>query len=495
MSKETFKSRSPWWQVVDVLRIYWALLLGNILEWYEYAIFSFLEPYFQSHFFHGSAVSTWLGFSVTFVARPFGGLVLGVVGDIFGRKVSTFLSIFGMMVGTVGQGLLPTYKHGDVAGTIGLVLLVLLRLLQGICTGGEIASVTTYITEVGAKESLCRSMMLVGITCNIGFLLAQSASYGLELLGKENMEDWGWRIPFVIAIIPGTIATLGRRCMPESDEFLEGRARGQAAAQTDESEASESQISDTAKGGTGEACRKMKHLISGLWAKLLVGIGAVVAASVLQYGGLIWCSVLLQKKGTDPPILLAAGITARILSILLVPAVSWLADTQGIAWILFLGSSLLALLGAPLYMVMTTYFNSFEAVVASYGLGYGFIFTFVGMIFFVYVCELFPVEIRNAGVGLSYNIGFCCFGGFAPMIFEAAIEHNTWAPGCLLSLAGLATTASVTVSLLLQRRGKMQLTHIRPEPYFSPCGVPKKVPKKIASSELGIERIIPEVQM
>lgn len=136
---------------------------------------------------------------------------------------------------------------------------------------------------------------------------------------------------------------------------------------------------------------------------------------------------------------------------------------------------MLALLGAPLYMVMTTYFNSFEAVVASYGLGYGFILPFVGMIFSVYVCELFPVEIRNAGVGLSYNTGLCCFGGFAPMIFEAAFEHNTWAPGCLLSLAGLATTASVTVSLLLQRRGKMQLTHIRPEPYFSPCGVPKKV--------------------
>lgn len=472
--------------MVDVLRIYWALLLGNILEWYEYAIFSFLEPYFQSHFFHGSAVSTWLGFAVTFVARPFGGLVLGVVGDIFGRKVSTFLSIFGMMVGTVGQGLLPTYKHGHVAGTIGLVLLVFLRLIQGICTGGEIASVTTYITEVGAKESLCRSMMLVGITCNIGFLLAQSASYGLELLGKENMEDWGWRIPFVIAIIPGTIATLGRRCMPESDEFLEGRARG-PAAQADESEASESQISETVKSGIGargEACGKMKQLISGHWATLLVGIGAVVAVSVLQYGGLIWCSVLLQKKGTDSPILLAAGITARISSILLVPAVSWLADMQGIAWILFLGSSMLALLGTPLYMVMTTYFNSFEAVVASYGLGYGLIFTFIGMIFFVYVCELFPVDVRNAGVGLSYNIGFCCFGGFAPMIFEAAFEHNTWAPGFLLSLAGLTTTASIIVSLLLQRKGKMQLTHIRPEPYFSPCGVPKKVPVKC--EELGI---------
>ena len=224
-SHENGTPLSEWREVLGVLRIYWALLLGNILEWYEFAVFSFLEPHFQSNFFHGSAVSTWLGFAVTFVARPFGGVVLGLVGDIFGRKVSTFLSVFGMMVGTVGQGLLPTYHNGEVAGTIGLILLVFLRWMQGICTGGEIASVMTYITEVGSKRSLCRSMMLVGITGNIGFLLAQSATYGIGLLGEEKMKEWGWRIPFLAALVPGVIATAGRRCMPESQDFLDARAR------------------------------------------------------------------------------------------------------------------------------------------------------------------------------------------------------------------------------------------------------------------------------
>eukprot|EP00438_Fugacium_kawagutii_P005791 Skav203220 [mRNA] locus=scaffold2292:184327:188471:+ [translate_table: standard] len=95
--------------------------------------------------------------------------------------------------------------------------------------------------------------------------------------------------------------------------------------------------------------------------------------------------VLLKKKGTEPGTMLAAGVTARISSILLIPAVAWLGDLQGIAWTLFLGSSMLTLLGVPLFVAMATNFMSFEAVVASYGLGYGFIFTFVGMIFFVYV--------------------------------------------------------------------------------------------------------------
>ncbi|CAK9085654.1 Putative proline/betaine transporter [Durusdinium trenchii] len=95
---------NSWSGVWDVLLIYWALLLGNVLEWYEFAVFSFLEPYIQRHFFHDSAISTWLTFACTFIMRPVGGLALGLLGDLFGRKVSTFVSIFGMMLGTVGQG-------------------------------------------------------------------------------------------------------------------------------------------------------------------------------------------------------------------------------------------------------------------------------------------------------------------------------------------------------------------------------------------------------
>jgi len=157
--------------VWDVLKIYWSLLLGNILEWYEFAIFAFLEPYLQSNFFHGSAITTWLGFASTFLARPFGGLVLGILGDLFGRKVSTFLSILGMLIGTVGQGMVPTYQSGQICGTIGVVLLVVFCILQGICTGGEIAAVSTYITEVGAKRSLARCMVLIGITCTMGLVI------------------------------------------------------------------------------------------------------------------------------------------------------------------------------------------------------------------------------------------------------------------------------------------------------------------------------------
>ena len=110
-----------------------------------------------------------------------------------------------------------------------------------------------------------------------------------------------------------------------------------------------------------------------------------------------------------------------------------------------------------------------------YGVGYGIILAFTGMVYFLYVVELFPVEIRNVGVGMSYNIGFCIFGGFAPLICEASHDVASWAPGCVLLLAGVITASTVLWSLRLQSRGVLCLAHIRVDPYFETsckCRVP-----------------------
>ena len=123
----------------------------------------------------------------------------------------------------------------------------------------------------------------------------------------SHVEEWGWRVPFLVALVPGVIATAGRRCMPESQDFLDARAREFPATlgtpeivpTASEGGSSESQ-SDTRKAPqVREVGSKLSQLIRHQWPALLSGIGVVVAVSVLQYGGLIWCSVLLQKKGTD----------------------------------------------------------------------------------------------------------------------------------------------------------------------------------------------------
>ncbi|CAE8610339.1 unnamed protein product [Polarella glacialis] len=95
------------WDLLHLLKLTWPLLLGNMLEWYEFGVYAYVVPEMQANFFSGSAIETWVGFAVTFVARPFGGFVLGWIADRFGRKISVQLSLGGMIVATVGQGLLP----------------------------------------------------------------------------------------------------------------------------------------------------------------------------------------------------------------------------------------------------------------------------------------------------------------------------------------------------------------------------------------------------
>ena len=154
-------------------------------------------------------------------------------------------------------------------------------------------------------------------------------------------------------------------------------------------------------GAARQAVARIKHLVASQWPALLIGIGSVAGVSVLQYGGFLWGNVFLKKHGASPDHLIAAGVTARMLSVVLAPLVAWLADTVGIGWIQLIGASALTLAGLPLFLVQKWMPDSIGVVLAAYGVGYGTIFALVGMIFFLLVVELFPVEVRNAGVGLS----------------------------------------------------------------------------------------------
>lgn len=439
--------------VVQVVKTYWPLLLGNALEWYEFSLFGYLSPYFQVNFFQDSAVAAWLGFAITFVARPLGGIVLGLVGDVFGRKVSAFVSIFGMLFGTVLQGALPTYQCGEVAGALGLAMLVFLRLLQGISAGGEIASVTTYIIEVGNPRSLASSLVLIPATASLGSFVAQLVTFSLEgLLGDAAMISWGWRLPFLLALLPGLLAALGRRSLSESSSF-------QAAARAEKA----------AGGAAWRAVMKLKELVVDCWPQVLVGLGAVAALAVNLYGGMTWTLVSLKKQGVSSDVRTAAAAVSKCMIWLLVPLVGFIGDQRGAAWVQLVISLTMAIIGMPLLMSIEESVENPKLVILFYGVGFGFLQAFL-MVVALQVVELFPVEVRNAGMGLSYNVGMCIFGGFAPMAFEAAAVTAPWMPPFLLSIGGLITALTTLISLCLRSQGKIQLTHVRHEPYFHYCG-------------------------
>lgn len=454
-----------------VVRLYWPLLLGNILEWYEYSVYAFLETYLEHNFFQGSTVATWAGFGCTFFARPFGGLFLGILGDIHGSRLAAVTSIAGMLIGTVGQGCLPTYQNGNLSGHIGLALLVLLRFVQGLCAGGELATIIAFITEVSPHASLGRCIALIGITGNIGFLAARSIVFASRtLLGEETMFLWGWRLPFVIAVVPGTISLVGRRLLAKAEVKL-GCEDGKSAGNREPSDIAEkarnggvcqAQASKSVVAVMRETCTS--HLLAIVFASLSVSCHAVI-----QYLGLAWTKSYLARHGTGVDVQLMAGMCSRGFMILLGIPVGWLADIYGIGSLMFVGAFAQTILAVPLWIALRSIPSSTAGIVSLYGFGLGSLGALNTTVSFLYIVELFPATVRNVGVGIGWNVGLAIFGGCSPMLAEALLRVSPNAPGLLISSAGALTCVTVISGLFLQRKGILQLAHVRPQPYFYCC--------------------------
>lgn len=455
-----------------ILRVYWSLFLGNIVEWYEFAVYGYLEPYLESCFFRGSAIAAWLGFTVTFLARPLGGMLLGRVGDVLGRRAAVNISIVGMLIGTCGQGLLPTYASGnDTLGLVGIVLLVLLRFLQGVSAAGEISTISTYITEVGPHKSLGRAIALISITCNLGFLLAKAVIFTLNtFLGEGAMQAWGWRAPFVLALLPGLIAVAGRRGLPESEAFLEQQrsaAAGGAAAEEEEKEDPKTATAGASEPLVALGPPSMRHIIDAHGHNVLIAIFSSASFAILTYGGFVYLQSYLKKAGLSADGRMLAGLCARGLMILLAIPTGWLVDIKGVGFATFLGACLLAIGGLPLFAWLASSPTDLAVVVTVLGVCYAIIGAIGGSCYFYFMTELFPTPVRSVAVGISYNVGLSLFGGLSPVVAEASLAISPNGPGFLLSAGGCVSAVTVAVGICMQRRGLLRLAHVRPRPYFS----------------------------
>mmetsp|Transcript_84593 Transcript_84593/g.213359 ORF Transcript_84593/g.213359 Transcript_84593/m.213359 type:complete len:510 (-) Transcript_84593:388-1917(-) len=477
--------------LTGLLRVYWSLLLGNIVEWYEYAVYGYLAVYLEHHFFQGSEVATWLGFAVTFLARPLGGVVLGSIGDTYGRGFSVNLSIVGMLLGTCGQGLLPTYSSGNnVLGTIGLIVLVILRFVQGLSAAGEISTISTYMVEVGEQKSLGRSISLISVTANLGNLLAKGVVWLVTLVcGVENVKSWAWRLPFILALIPGLIAVWGRQYVPESEEFVQEQRKQstrESTADPVDSVGVENSHHPDVEADSGTVVRRettvsrVQSVFSSHWASMLIGVGSVASFAILQYGGFVWTQSFLAHHGMTRDNRMLVGLCARLLMIVLAVPVGWLADVKGVGFVTFIGAGGLAVTAVPLWWMLQSNPTSLETVLLTLGIGFALNGAMVGTVLFYFVVELFPTAVRNTAVGISYNVGFAFFGGLAPVLNSASARWTPLGPGILLALGGFITLVTVLAGLRLQRQEKLRMAHVRAEPYFSkaydkgtggPCGL------------------------
>jgi len=199
-----------------------AAVIGNVLEWYDFAVYGFMAGIIGKNFFPGTDETTellkaFLTFGLGFVARPIGGIVIGRMGDTHGRKAALLLTIFLMALGTVLIGVLPTYASIGFAAP---ALLLFARLMQGFSTGGEWGGSTAFIVEWAPKgrRGLFGSFQQMSVVA--GLLLGSAFAALLNtVLTPAQMGDWGWRIPFLVGGLLGPIGIYMRRTIEETPAY------------------------------------------------------------------------------------------------------------------------------------------------------------------------------------------------------------------------------------------------------------------------------------
>jgi MFS family permease len=314
--------------------------LGTIFEWYDFYLYGLLATVISAQFFSGVNETTGFifalaAFAAGFAVRPFGALVFGRLGDLVGRKHTFLITMSIMGIATFAVGVLPSYATAGVAAP---VMLLALRLLQGLALGGEYGGAATYVAEFSppGKRGLFTSW--IQTTATVGLFAALLVVIGTRTyLGEDAFKAWGWRIPFLISILLLAVSLWIRLKLAESPVFLKMKSSG-----------------TTSKAPLSEAFGRWVNLRVVLIALL----GAVMGEAVVWYSGQFYALFFLERN------LHVDGATTNILiAIALVLATpgfvffGWLSDKIGRKPIILVGCLLAVLTYFPLFHSLTRYAN------------------------------------------------------------------------------------------------------------------------------------------
>ena len=377
-----------------------AAVVGNALEWYDFIIFGFLTVVIARLFFpaesqYASLLLTTATFGVGFFMRPVGGILLGIYADHKGRKAALLLIIILMTAAIAMIGFAPTYAAIGVAAPL---IIVLARLLQGLATGGEFASATSFLIESAPahQRGFYGSWQMVGqgLAVLIGALLGAVITRSLS---AEALDSWGWRVPFLLGLIKGPVGLFVRRHLQETEAFLETRGVASVGKQS---------------FGTTVAT----HV-----KEVLVCIGIVTSGTISFYVVLLYMPTFARVQLHLPldQAFLAQSISLACL-IALTPLSGALSDRIGRKPIMIAALSLYLVLVYPLFNWLhdNPSFSSLATVqiVLCCLLG-----IFFGP-FSTALAEQFVARSRSTGLGIAYNLAVMIFGGFAQFFVTWLIE-------------------------------------------------------------------------
>ena len=381
-----------------------AASVGNVIEWYDFYIFGSLAAVLSVKFFEQShpvaaLLSTIALFTAGFLIRPLGAFLFGWMGDRVGRKYTFLITLTGMGVGTGAIGLIPTYAS---IGLSAAFILFSLRMIQGLCLGGEYGGAITYVAEHVADEhrgyytGWLQTSPTLGIVVSLAVIIATRTYFG-----NDVFNAWAWRVPFLISFLLVAIAIYIRLQLQETPIFQEIKAKGEMT-----------------KNPWKEA------FLSSNIKYILIAIVVLIGQGVVWYSGQFWALYFLQQVSKVDPLTTAYIVGAALL--LATPSLiffGWLSDKIGRKPVILGGMLLAAITYYPLYLWLGSVTQPGNI---NYPIAIGIIFIlvcYVGMVYGpvgAFLAEFFPGRIRYTSVSVPYHIGNGWGGGLVPFITSAA---------------------------------------------------------------------------
>src|SRR5256712_9252103 len=417
----------------ELRRVVIAASVGNIIEWYDFYIFGSLASILAVKFFDkthpvAAFLSTVVIFSVGCLIRPLGAFVFGWLGDRVGRKYTFIATLSGMGISTAVIGMVPTYAQIGLAAAI---ILFALRLIQGLCLGGEYGGAITYVAEHIEDKHRGYYTGWLQTSPTLGIVLSLAVIIGTQrYTGAEGFADWGWRIPFLISLLLVAIAIYIRLSLAETPVFQAIKAKGQ-----------------TTKNPWREAflSKNIKYII--IASIVVLGQGCV------WYSGQFWALFFLQKvKNVD--VLSSSYIIAAALLIATPTLIfwGWLSDKVGRKPIILGGMALAALTYYPLYSALGYYADPKTGI--NYPMSILIVVVLVNYVGMTYgpigafLAEFFPGRIRYTSVSVPYHIGNGWGGGLVTLITTAAYASTGslgWALAYPIALPALMFLIAIFV--------------------------------------------------
>lgn len=411
-----------------------AAMTGTVIEWYDYALYGaaaglVIGPLFFQGSDASATIAAFATFAVGFIARPLGGLLVGYLGDRYGRRLAMMVTLLIMAFATVGIGLLPT---AATAGIVAPILLVLLRLLQGMGAGAELAGAMTIVAEFAPKEKRGLLTSFVMCTPPLGISLATLAFLGASSLGDDALMTWAWRVPFLASAILFVLAIWVRRQLEESPEYLAAQARAEERGERDRVPAS--------------------VLFREHRRGLFTGFLAMTGHSAVNYALAVFAISLMTSPsvGLTRTEALTAVTIGTLVAVFTTPFGGIVSDRFGPGRAMALGCAIGAVLAYPILAMLT----SGSALVGGLGVacGYGFVITFTSGSQGAFYASLFPPRERMSGTALAREFNGAIVAGFTPLILAWLLEVGGGIALPAVYIAGCCIISIIAVALAPKQR-------------------------------------------